>query len=261
MAPAPLPAEVELALRRFRTFYAELFTIKRLLHDGDWDTLLGQRRAIGTTGTLEERVMLAVRQRLRDAITAQGFGGLPASEAPWGVDVGYVWTAVADAALLHNEAWPGREGWIAAPLETILYRTRVAGDRVFQAADDLLKRRQPDPQGLAMTILLALSVGFRGRYFGHDDNGRIDKLKSQLFGQIFHNTGHQLDDFDNLTTGGTQALDQSNMAQLPSIRPWVRAILILAVVYIIASRLLWWHEVSPLSTAATQAADALSLAR
>ena len=74
--------------------------------------------------------------------------------------------AVADEVLLHGPAWPGQEAWPATLLEEALYGSRIAGERIFRTAHDLVES-QPRRSGVAVSILLALMLGFRGRYHGN----------------------------------------------------------------------------------------------
>jgi type VI secretion system protein ImpK len=279
MPPPALAPEADAALRRFRQFYAELFAIKRLLREGDWSSLLGHRAA---AGTLEQQILLAVRLRLRSAIVAPGFGAQASGAqglgfatqrlgfaeqglgfagaspgAPAGVDHGYVWAAVTDAALLHDVSWPGREGWAETPLEVVLYRTRIAGDRIFEAAEALIRRRTPDPDGLAMTILLAFEVGFRGRYRGTDDHGEIERLKVRLFDLVFHGSRILSDDFDELTVGAAEPLSIGSPVRLAQVRPWGMAVAGVVVFYLLASLSIWWNQVGDIADRATDAARSL----
>jgi len=243
MAPPPLPPEAEAALRHFRQFYEELFTIKQWLREGDWTALLGHRPA--DPGQLEAEMLLAVRVRLRSAIAAQGFGGAASVGAPAGVDPGYVMAAIADETLLHGVvSWPGRNGWHETPLEAVLYRSRIAGDRMFQAAEAVAKPQVHDAQGLAISILLALEVGFRGRYHAGDPHNEIQRVKESLLKAIFRNTDPGAIGSDSLLAGGAEPLTYREAARLPQVRPWGLAIGGVVAAYLLISWLIWRSEVS-----------------
>ena len=258
MLSAALPAEAETALQRFRRFYGELFLVKRLLEAKDWAAFQGGRAAAGTP---EEQVLLAVRARLRGAIATQGFGGQPPANAPAGLDPGYIWAALADAALLHDIDWPGREGWADRPLETDLYSTRIAGDRIINAVDELVRHRGPDPDGVAMTILLALAMGYRGRYRGHDDRGKIDDLKNRLLETVFRGSTARTGDFGGLTVGAAEPLDQPGAAGLLRLRPWIMAMVGIVVAYLLVTWWMWWGDVRDIVATASRAMKALELIR
>jgi type VI secretion system protein ImpK len=249
-----LPAEVEAALRRYRVFYQELFTIKRLLRDSDWGAVLGKRAA---AGALEDQLLHAVRQRLRNVLPMPALGGA----TPPDVDPCYVCAAVADAALLQDLSWPGRDGWSETPLEVLLYRSRIAGDRIFQSIEDLARRRRPDTDGLAMTILLALETGFRGRFHGIDDGGEIERQKARLFELVFRMPPDAAVDIDSLTAGAADALTSSRSARLPELRPWALAILCVVMGYLVVSLAVWWDGVGSLVDKAASANEILQSLR
>ena len=138
-----LSRQAETALKRYRGFYHELFMLKRLLQAGDFAGLLGEGAA---SGNLDEQTLHAVRQRLRTAILVGEDAGADKAGPGRRVEIspGYVSAAVADAALLHDVDWPGRAGWAETPLEVLLYRSRIAGDRIFDAIEDLVTGRQQD---------------------------------------------------------------------------------------------------------------------
>lgn len=76
----------------------------------------------------------------------------------------YLKVALADEALIALPGWPQRQEWIACPLEYQLYGSRCAGERIFDRMGGLLQS-QPGTHGeLAQLYLLALAMGFQGRY-------------------------------------------------------------------------------------------------
>jgi type VI secretion system protein ImpK len=129
-------------------------------------------------------------------------------------------------------------------LEEVLYRSRIAGDRIFQAVEVLANRRTPDPDGVAMTILLAFEMGFRGRYHGGDDHGEIERLKQRLYELVFRTRYAASDDFGTLTVGAAEPLTGRAQVRLPRMRPWGLAIGGVAVSYLLISWLIWWAQVS-----------------
>ena len=266
MALLPLPDEAEAALRRFRQFYEQLFAIKHALREGDWAALVGGRPE---GETVEMQVARSVQLRLRRAIAAQGFGGPVAAGAPAGVDPGYVMAAVADEALLHDVPWPGRDGWAETPLEQVLYRSRLAGDRIFQAISELTGRRAPDADGTAMTILLALELGFRGRYRASDvdvdaarrNDGEIEREKSRLYMLIFRARYEGMEERADLLVGAQEPLATRAPVRLPRLRPWLAALGGIVAGYLVLSWLIWLREVSDVVDSAGRFTAALHALR
>jgi type IV/VI secretion system ImpK/VasF family protein len=253
MASNVLPAEVEAPLLRFREFYQELFEIKRLLREGDWTTLLG--RALTDPIHKDDEILSALRTRLRHVIAAQGFATEVAqNNRAVSIDSRYVMAAVADEALLHGEAnWPGRAGWQETPLEAVLYRTRIAGDRIFEAAETLAKPHIPDPEGVAVTLLLALQMGFRGRYFPGDPHDEIGRLRKSLLARIFHDYAPSSLRFNGLMAGAAEPLLLREPHRLPQIRPWSLAIGGLILAYLAVSWMIWRSDVREVLVSARNA--------
>jgi type VI secretion system protein ImpK len=241
-----LTPEALRAVGQFRTYYRDLFDIKRCIDAQRWNDLAASPVEDGAALPAEATAR-AIFGRMYRVISGQGFG-LRGRDRGNGaaVDVGYVMAAVTDEVLLHGPAWPGRETWSATLLEERLYGTRIAGERIFRTAHDILAG-QPASQGLAVAILLALMLGFRGRYFGADDGGEIAALKERLFGVIFHLPYPVEVDFDTLLSpGAVRPLEQASQRRLPSSHPWIMAILLLAIVYIAVSDVLWREAVAPI---------------
>jgi type VI secretion system protein ImpK len=91
---------------------------------------------------------------------------------------------VADALLLLRD-WPGRSAWPQHLLETALFQSSVAGDKVFARIERLLSDREPSQRSLAQLYLFALALGFRGRLRGMDDAGQLAGLRRERF-QVAH---------------------------------------------------------------------------
>ncbi|KFE64431.1 DotU family type IV/VI secretion system protein [Hyalangium minutum] len=96
----------------------------------------------------------------------------------------YVLTSFADELLVHTE-WYGREAWQQHLLEDELFGTHEAGDRIFADVERLLRERDPARAELAGVYLMALSLGFEGRYRGLGSEALLQDLQRQLFALVF----------------------------------------------------------------------------
>lgn len=246
MTTLALSPEALAALQQFRGFYRDLADIKRCLEGQRWGEIaaLSSPDSVAVPADAAARAIFA---RLYRAITGLGFGARGRErgngELP---NVGYVMAALADEVLLHGPEWPGQETWSETLIEEALYGTRIAGERVFLAAHDLLAGRHAS-QAVAVSILLALMLGFRGRYHGIDDHGEIASLKERLFGAIFHLSYPAEVDFRSLLSeDAPRALAGASRRPLPAVHPWVMAILLLITLYIAGSDALWRQAVSPI---------------
>jgi type VI secretion system protein ImpK len=250
MSRLTLSPEALGAVQQFRAFYHELFDIKERIAAQRW-TELSDSPPPDSVSLPAGATAQAIFARLYRAISGQGFG-LRGRDRSNGtpIDVGYVMAGVADEVMLHGPAWPGQETWSETLLEEALYGSRVAGERIFRTAHELLAG-QLSRSAVAVSVLLALMLGFRGRYHGTDDRGEIAALKERLFGVIFHLPYPVQVDFQTLLSEGAPGpLDQPSRRTLPSLRPWLMAILLLIAGYIVLSDALWRSAASQILTTA-----------
>jgi type VI secretion system protein ImpK len=237
------PDPADMAIRGFREFYAELHQIKQALHDSDWTSLAGGR---AVPEPVQSQLAGFVQGRLQRAIAAQGFGLPPSPRAPAGVDPGYVMAAVADETLLHDVSWPARDVWAETPLEFGLYRSRTAGERIFRAVEALSRSHLQDTDGTAAAILLALELGFRGRFRSAAttaDAAAIEAARQQLVSLVVHNRDALRDPALALMAGAREPLTHPQARRLPRLRPWLHVCLAVCVLYLALSWLIWHGEV------------------
>lgn len=169
------------------------------------------------------------------------------------LDTGYVMAAVADEVLLVQcSGWSGHRAWTDRPLEAVLYGTRMAGDRIFAVADDLVNRRRNDPR-VATAILLALLTGFRGRYFGENGRGIVTALQIKLYALVCGRP-YKMEDGRPYTASDVIAttLEGESKRRLPALWPWVAALAVLVAAYLPVSHLLWYAQVSDIRDLADQ---------
>lgn len=156
------------------------------------------------------------------------------------VDRGYVLASFADEMFLHMTHWDGRAVWSTTLIESALYGSRIAGERVFDAADQLLARQDVARRDLAMTILMALLLGFRGRYRRAGDSQRVARYREQLFEFIFQRPVPTTVDWGSYLG---QAYDHTHgtgsRRPIPSPRPWIAAFAGVVALYLMMSHAQW----------------------
>ncbi|MDP5280600.1 DotU family type IV/VI secretion system protein [Sphingomonas sp. DG1-23] len=234
-----LAPQEQIAAEQFRSFYARLVELRDAvlspappaMPEGASEPILFHRP------TIED-----VRAALRQAILAAGYR--PEDDLGAAVDPGYVMAAVADEVLLIQCLdWPEHEAWTDLPLEAILYGTSLAGDRIFEAAQELIARRRDDPR-TATVILLAFMTGFRGRYHGRDDRGIIAAMEQGLY-QLVCRRPYVAGDpapYAAPNLNATTLIGQS-MRPLPVLWPWLVALTAVLLAYLPLSHLIWWSDV------------------
>jgi len=151
----------------------------------------------------------------------------------------YVMAALADEIFLYLE-WEGKEAWKSHLLEVKLFKTHVAGELFYKRLDKLLKERDTALTGMAILYLLALSLGFRGKFRDKDDKGQLDYYRGQLFAFIYRKNPDLFNVSRRLFPEAyAYTLEQGTGKMLPRISRWIGSIILIVIVYLIISHVLW----------------------
>lgn len=151
----------------------------------------------------------------------------------------YMFVAMADEVMI-NQSWQGSDYWRQNCLETKIFQTQVAGERIFFQIDGLLRTNDPLQRELARIYLLSLSLGFQGK-FRSLDNRQILSYKQQLFSFIYHRNpdisiGTRDYMFeDSLSSVFTEAPTKG----LPDLRAWSATAISVLLVYLFISYGIW----------------------
>jgi len=228
------------ALERFRAFYAELAAAAASVRDGSW-------LAEGMAGDAGGDAVLAgarrLAQRVQDAVTRHA--GLPGPRLPEGgapVEMGYVLAALSDEVFLQELDWPGRAQWDGLLLEERLYGTRIAGERLFDLANQLIAARATGQDDLVVALMQAFALGFRGRYRGSDDRGEIRRLRRQLYQLALHRPAPTEVEWREALPPSV-ALEGGALTRVPAIRPWVIGTIAAALLFLLVTHAVWWTTI------------------
>jgi type VI secretion system protein ImpK len=148
----------------------------------------------------------------------------------------YVMAALADEVFLHLD-WEGKSTWPL--LESRLFETHYAGEEIFFRLDRLLQRRDPFYLDLAAVYFMALSLGFQGKYRGHDDRERLE-YRRQLFKQIYRRDPKLFGAAAPLFPQSYQnTLDKAEVTRLPAQWTWLWLIAAVILLWIVGSQYAW----------------------
>ena len=158
----------------------------------------------------------------------------------------YVFAAFADEIMLAS-TWNGREIWLKNPLEVRLFGSQSAGDDIFSDIENGLADYEIGKRDLARTYLMALNLGFKGRYKDTPSEEIINSHKSALFLLITDRDASR-EEAGKSFLGNVYQYNQTGGAPklMPYLRPWLVSIASVIVLYVIASHLIWTSEVSDL---------------
>ena len=230
------------AVGAFRRFYATVLRLKRGVLANPWGIASGAHTPeedAGLRAAAAQRVsdvLYAALERLAlDAGRNAGeYGAARFREAQ------YLMATLADEVFLHLD-WEGQGAWSGNLLETRFFGTHVGGDRFFVLLEGLLREQDPARRPLGAVCLLALSVGFQGRYRGTSVGPvRLEEYRRQLFTYVYPRHRSLRRGERGLTEGAYQnALTGGEPPPLPPARLWITAAAIVAVLALGASHAVW----------------------
>lgn len=236
MAALALSRPARVAMQRFLAFHAELVEVKRLagaMLGGPAETVVADGDTLTQAAAVD---VVDLFLRLRVAICPEGTPPVSADGLP---DIGYVMAALADESLLHEVDWPGREQWMGTLLESSLYHSRVSGEEVFTLAHGIVDGSVVGRSDLSAAILLALSLGFRGRWRGVEDHGAIDDLRRQLYEHLYRRPPGGIDWRDALPGALLPVLDQGSLRRVPRLAPWLVAMAVSVLATVAVAHWMW----------------------
>ena len=220
-------------LHQFRQFCRELLRIKHALEAGSGNLSAEGEHDRQDPLTLIHHHLRALIERLLG--NAGGiYGGQTAGE------VQYMMAAIADELLLFTGAADMRELWNGKLIESAVFGTRIAGERVFDCIDALLDRGHAANPELAAIYLTALSLGFRGKYRAIQDEAALQQYRRQLRTVLERNGILRLDAGQTLFSNAyAHTLDDGSAVRLPYLRPWIIAIAAALALYLAVQEVIW----------------------
>lgn len=157
--------------------------------------------------------------------------------------------ALADEVLLSAD-WAGRPHWRHVLLETSLFRSSQAGDKVFDEIEQILSLREPSQRNLARLYLYVLSLGFQGRFRGSSQLGKIADYRRELF-QFIYMRAADLQGRERQLSRGAYASTLSHLAaqRLRRMSRWWLVGLLAMLALLTVSELVWLWQSWPVRRA------------
>jgi type VI secretion system protein ImpK len=151
----------------------------------------------------------------------------------------YVMIVLADEIFLHM-TWEGKGEWVSNLLEANILRSHAAGQVFFEKLERLLRERKPASRDLAAIYLMALSLGFEGKYYEADDGGKLARYRRQLFSFIY---GREPDLEDETRYLFPEAyphnVREESYRKLSDPRRWFVVLCLVIIIYVVATQALW----------------------
>ncbi len=161
----------------------------------------------------------------------------------------YVMVGLADEVFL-NIDWEGRQEWEDNLLESSLFSSQDAGQKIFQNIDTFLEDAQRADLDLGALYLMAIGLGFQGKYRGEPDIGILRTYAKNLYDCIAvpsSEEGRQYAYFFPSAYG--DFIVHRQQPEVPDPQKWYFALGGCAVIFMVFSWALWTikvHKLSPL---------------
>lgn len=169
----------------------------------------------------------------------------------------YVMASLADEVFV-NLQWEGRDVWGHELLETHLFGSHVAGERVFEQAEALLEEGGDEDWDLAYIYLSAISLGFLGKYRGAADDTPLQGLRRRLLAFVMRGRTTLADDLDPLFPQALEhTLVTSGGLRLPPVRTWAAVLAVVVAAYLVMAHLVWVDVSSGLREASQEMAESI----
>lgn len=236
---APVSTE-SLLLHQFHVFYCEVLHLKQLIQSGTW-TLLADLSPddVGEPPDTMQAVCHRLRALLQDQTLDRhhdvAYGAGLSREAQ------YVMAVFADEIFGHLQ-WEGQGAWQANLLESQFFHTHTGGEAFFDKLDRLLHSHDPVYTDVAAIYLMALALGFRGKFAGTDDEDQLNSYRRQLFAFIYRRHPALLSATTRLFPDAyAHTLTEEKAVMLPNAWTWVIALVAVVAVWCGISYGIWRH--------------------
>lgn len=181
-----------------------------------------------------QKKMLAVIENVTNTIHAKS-----RINPKFVADTKYIMAVLADEIFL-NLQWDGARYWRYTLLEKQIFQTEIAGDKFFTMLDEIVTDFSNEE--MAFLYLMALSLGFKGRYRDIENSDEhIGWYKDRLYSILntksarlyFPGRSHMIEScYDYMYI-------ENDNSQIPDYRFWTYCVLAVVFAYILISYFVW----------------------
>ena len=242
----------------FHEFYSEIVQIKRSIQVGGVHLSIKENTApISTkiTPTYIHQKLLTILERQRAESGKKG-GEFGATQYQ---NIQYLMVGLVDEIFLHVVNWDHKEEWRNNLLETHLFNSYIAGEKVFRQLDQLLTESNPIYADVARIYLIALAIGFQGKYRNLVSDGTLERYRRQLFTFITHHDADNLHDqlYFNpdkklFPSAYISTVKEPNTQRLPALRIWIIIFILVTTGSFLTSHFFWKNTIHDLEQTMTQ---------
>ena len=225
--------ELSFVVRFMEEFYEKLIEVKKKVKKRQWE----KEQDIQTETILDDLEKVLKTQ----ALDAPRYGGEFAVSCYQ--EVQFVMAALADEVFLSFK-WSGRAYWADHLLESKLFGTHNAGEVFFYKLEHFLQERDLMRTDIAYVYLVALGLGFRGKFHGVDDRNQLHAYKTQLYRFIYHQEPDQKAKLFSQAYSYVNTKGEGR--RLHDFRPWFLAFGVVLLSLLFCSYTFWHQATQPL---------------
>ena len=165
----------------------------------------------------------------------------------------YAMVALLDEVFLAF-SWEGKDRWEDNLMEKQIFHTQVAGELIFRKIESLIQANDPVRRDIAVIYLMTIALGFKGKFRGEDDEGRLHWYRQQLYimanykpVSLFHpGRQHLIEEcYDHIMTLPALKI-------LPNVRNWIFAFFGVILGFMVVSAFLYYKSTRDLNNAIEQ---------
>lgn len=151
-------------------------------------------------------------------------------------------------------SWDGKDRWEDNLMEKQIFHTQVAGELIFRKVEALIQANDPVRRDISVIYLMILALGFKGKFRGEDDEGRLHWYRQQLYIManykpvaLFHpGRQHLIEEcYDHIITLPALKI-------LPNVRNWIFAFFGVIAIFTVVSAFLYYKSTRDLNNAIEQ---------
>jgi type VI secretion system protein ImpK len=246
-----------LVIQNFKDFYQELVILKAKALSGDLISMVGDgQKAPGIQKIDGTLIGKSIAREILDRI--HGFllnqyeyverhgGGFAVK---YYREVYYIMVALTDEVFL-NLDWIGKSEWEDNLLESRIFNTQAAGERLFENMDRFLEVRDVANSDVGVLYIIALGLGFKGKYRGLNDHGILQEYRKKLYARVMYDTPYLLQETHLLFPQAYQStIDQRSAIKMPNLRIWYVALGCILGVFILISSFIWLATTTDVTSA------------
>jgi type VI secretion system protein ImpK len=233
---------------RFHEFYSEVIGLKQMILSGTW-AFTSDAPPEGH-GSFYDKIISGFWEKLATLLESRQVTAMQMGTEYWTPlyrEAQYIMVALADEIFIHMD-WEGREVWKSNLLESRFFKTHIAGELFFERIDQLLQNRDPAHTGIAKIYLLALALGFQGKYRGNHDESRLYDYRRRLFYFIARRDPGILTQTAQLFPEAyAYTLEGGRERRLPDTRKWIFLLMGVIALFLVSGHLIWIDVTSDIS--------------